>query len=534
MSPELNANDPLAAMPREYNAAVDLISRNLVPGRSEKVAFMDRTGWHTYKEVADGANQWAHALVGDLGVEMEQRVLLCLLDTVDFPHVFLGSILAGVVPVAVSTLLTAENYTYMVNDSRVRAVVVSEELVELFLPLLGTAPFLKHVVVSTKEPDGPVPAGTVSLAALMAGKPTEFQPAPTTRDDVALWLYSSGSTGAPKGTMHVHSSLIATARCAGRHIVQIQPDDVCFSVSKLPFAYGLGMGLTFPMAVGATAVLMADRPLVPNILRELREHKPTVFAGVPTAYAAMLADPDLPAADEMNFRVCLASGEGLPPAVGQHWEEHFGVEVLDGIGCTEMLNHFMSNRPGQNRYGTSGYPVPGYVVRLVDDDGMPVRPGDIGHLQVAGPTRANGYFNNREKSASTFQGPWTITGDKFHQDPDGYYHYEGRSDDMLNVGGLPVSPFDIESALVTHDSVLEAAVVGKADDEGLIKPIAYIVLKPGLAVTDTLGDELKEHVRSRLARYKYPRWVEFVDELPKTATGKIQRFKLRLRAQSGH
>ncbi len=531
MSPALvNEHDPTARLPREYNAAVDLLSRNLEPGRAEKVAFMDRTGWHTYREVSDAANQWAHAVTADLGVQMEQRILLCLLDTVDFPAVFLGSMLAGVVPVAVSTLLTAENYAYMVADSRVRAAIVSEELLGHFLPLLGKAPHLQHIVVSGP---GPAPERTLSLAELMAGKPTQFEPAATTKDDVALWLYSSGSTGAPKGTIHVHSSLIATAMCAGKHVVQIQPDDVCFSVSKLPFAYGLGMGLTFPMSVGATSVLMADRPLTPAIVKQLREHKPTVFGGVPTAYAALLADPDLPGREEMNFRVCLASGEGLPPAVGQHWEEHFGVEVLDGIGCTEMLNHFMSNRPGQNRYGTSGSPVPGYVVRLVDDTGMPVHPGDIGHLQVAGPTRANGYHNNREKSASTFQGPWTITGDKFHQDPDGYYHYEGRSDDMLNVGGLPVSPFDVESALVTHDAVLEAAVVGKADDEGLIKPIAYVVLKRGIEPGEDLANELKDHVRSRLARYKYPRWVEFVDDLPKTATGKIQRFKLRLRAQSG-
>jgi benzoate-CoA ligase len=332
--------------------------------------------------------------------------------------------------------------------------------------------------------------------------------------------------------MHVQSSLIATALGAGRHVVKISEHDVCFSVSKLSFAYGLGCGLTFPMSVGATSVLLSAPPTPPSIFAVLREHKPTVFAGVPTAYAAMLAHPDLPDPSEMGFRVCLASGEGLPPAVGQRWEEHFGVEVLDGIGCTEMLNHFISNRPGINRYGTSGLPIPGYVARLVDDDGMPVHQGDIGHLQVNGPSRADGYYNNREKSAKTFQGPWTITGDKFHEDEDGYYHYEGRSDDMLNVGGLPVSPFDVESALITHEAVLEAAVVGKADPEGLIKPIAYIVVKPGYDASDQLADQLKDHVRSRLAKYKFPRWVEFVDELPKTPTGKIQRFKLRLRAST--
>lgn len=518
--------DPIARIPRDYNVAADLIRRVRQAGRAEKVAVIDDTGWHTYREVSEGAAQWAHA-TRRLGIEMEQRVLLCLLDSVDFPTVFLGSILAGVVPVPVSTLLTEKDYAYLVADSRVRAVVVSEELAPAFLPLLGRLPFLRHIVVA-----GTAPKGTIALDDALAGQPTEFDPAPTTKDDVALWLYSSGSTGAPKGTMHVHSGLIATARLAGRYVVQIREDDVTFSVSKLSFAYGLGMGLTFPFSVGATAVLMKDRPLPPALFARLREHKPTVFAGVPTAYAAMLASPDLPERQEMNFRICLASGEGLPPAVGQHWEEHFGVEVLDGIGCTEMLNHFMSNRPGENRYGTSGYPVPGYEVRLVDDAGAPVPTGDIGYLQVAGPSRASGYYNNREKSATTFRGPWTVTGDKFHQDEAGYYHYEGRSDDMLNVGGLPVSPFDVESALMSHEEVLEAAVVGKADPEGLVKPIAFVVLKPGSAGSSDLRAELADHVRARLARYKSPRWVEFVDELPKTPTGKIQRFRLRLLAQS--
>jgi len=518
--------DLLAALPREYNAAVDLLSRNIDAGRAGKVAFIDETGWHTYGEVAERAARWAN-VTRHLGVEMEQRVMMCMFDTVDFPTVLLGSMLAGVVPIPVSTLLTPENYAYLVADSRVRAVVVSEPLLPAFQPLLGKLPFLRHIVVS-----GNAAPGTLALAELLQEAEPDVEPAPTTRDDIGLWLYSSGSTGAPKGTMHVHSSLIATALGAGQHVVQITEPDVCFSVSKMSFAYGLGCSLTFPMSVGATSVLLSSPPNPTSIFSVLREHKPRVFAGVPTAYASMLAHPDLPDPSEMDFRVCLASGEGLPPSVGQRWEEHFGVAILDGIGCTEMLNHFISNRPGQNRYGTSGTPIPGYVAFLVDDNGRPVHQGDIGHLHIAGPSRADGYFNNREKSASTFRGPWTITGDKFHQDEDGYYHYEGRSDDMLNVGGLPVSPFDVESALISHDAVLEAAVVGKADPEGLIKPIAYVVTKEGVEVSDALADELKNHVRSRLAKYKFPRWVEFVDELPKTPTGKIQRFKLRLRAST--
>ncbi|MGV1010156.1 MAG: benzoate-CoA ligase family protein [Dermatophilaceae bacterium] len=516
--------DLISALPRDYNAAADLISRNLDAGRAAKVAFIDDTGWHTYGEVAERAARWANA-TRRLGIEMEQRVMLCLLDTVDFPTVFLGSMLAGVVPVPVSALLTPENYAYLVADSRVRAVVVSDQLLPAFQPLLGKLPFLRHLIVS-----GSAPPGMLALDEVLAAEEPDVEPAPTTKDDVGMWLYSSGSTGAPKGTMHVHSSLIATALGAGQHVVQIAEDDVSFSVSKLSFAYGLGCGMTFPMSVGATSVLLSTPPNPASIFPVLREHKPTVFAGVPTAYASMLAHPDLPDPSEMGFRVCLASGEGLPPSVGQRWQDHFGIEILDGIGCTEMLNHFISNRPGMNRYGTSGTPIPGYVARLVDDDGAAVRQGDIGHLQISGPSRADGYYNNREKSAKTFQGTWTITGDKFHQDDDGFYHYEGRSDDMLNVGGLPVSPFDVESALITHDAVLEAAVVGKPDPEGLVKPIAYVVVKDGIVPSDELATELKDHVRSRLAKYKFPRWVEFVDELPKTPTGKIQRFKLRLRA----
>jgi benzoate-CoA ligase len=329
--------------------------------------------------------------------------------------------------------------------------------------------------------------------------------------------------------MHVHSSLITTAYLHGGPIVGVRADDVLFSAAKLFFAYGLGNALTYTLAFGATTVLMAERPTPEAVFRRLREHRPTIFYGVPTLFAAMLASPGLPRRDELALRLCTSAGEALPEHVGRRFTEHFGVEILDGLGSTEMLHVFLSNRPGDVRYGTTGRPVPGYAVRLVDDDGQPVPPGEVGELQVAGPTAAAGYWNNREKTRATFQGPWTRSGDKYRTEPDGRYVYSGRTDDMLKVGGIYVSPIEVEAALIAHDAVLEAAVIGRPDPEGLVKPQAYVVLKSGYAASVGLGEELQAHVKSRLAPYKYPRRIEFLDELPKTATGKIQRFKLRAR-----
>ena len=458
---------------------------------------------------------------------MEGRILLCLHDTIDFPTAFLGAIKAGVVPVAVNTLLTQGDYEYMLGDSRARAAVVSAALLPLFQPLLDKLPFLERVLVSGGDPED-----ENSLVRLMAKSPRTFAVAPTTCDDACFWLYSSGSTGAPKGTVHLHSSLIQTAELYAIPIAGIAESDVVFSAAKLFFAYGLGNGLTFPMAVGATAVLMAERPTPAAVFARLRQHRPTVFYGVPTLYASMLASPDLPGREELRLRRCTSAGEPLPEEIGKRWSRHFGVDILDGIGSTEMLHIFLSNRPGKVHYGTTGKPVPGYKVRLVDDDGNEAPPGEAGELQVAGPTSAASYWNNREKSRATFLGPWTRSGDKYAQNADGCYVYAGRSDDMLKVSGIYVSPIEVESALISHEAVLEAAVVGKEDDDRLIKPIAFVVLKPGQRPTPELAEALKRHVKSLLAPYKYPRWFEFVDELPKTATGKIQRFKLRAAVKS--
>jgi benzoate-CoA ligase len=516
-----SGSPPLVAIPREYNAAHDLVERNLVAGRAAKVAFIDDQGRHTYGELAERVNRAANALTG-LGLEMENRVMIAHLDTVDFAAMFLGAIKAGIVPVAANTLLTTADYRFMLEDSRVRALVVSEALLAAFQPLIGKLPFLRYVIVSGKEGHG-----HLHLQKLMNDAHADFDPAPTTADDACFWLYSSGSTGTPKGTVHIHSSLIQTAELYARPILGIRENDVVFSAAKLFFAYGLGNSLTFPLAVGATAVLMAERPTPAAVFKRLKEHRPTIFYGVPTLFGALLASPDLPRKEELGLRVCTSAGEALPADLGRRWTEHFGVEILDGIGSTEMLHIFISNRPGQVRYGTTGKPVPGYEIRLVDEGGREVPAGVIGELQINGPTSAIKYWNNRAKTLSTFVGPWTRAGDKYTRDADGYYTYGGRSDDMLKVSGMYVSPFEVEAALMTHPDVLEAAVVGATDDQKLVKPKAYVVTKPGVTGSAALAESLKQHVKDRLAPYKYPRWIDFVPELPKTATGKIQRFKLR-------
>src|ERR1700676_3358822 len=531
--PELSTADhraspPRIDIPRDYNAAHDLIERNLQAGRSGKTAYIDDNGRYTYGELAERVNRCANAMIS-LGLESEQRVLLCILDTIDFLTAFLGSIKAGIVPIAANTLLTTADYEYMLRDSRAHALIVSAPLLPVFAPLLGRLPHLKHVIVAGSADEKGV-AGHESFSRLLAYAGTGFAPAATTCDDACFWLYSSGSTGAPKGTVHMHSSLIFTAELYAWPILGIREDDVVFSAAKLFFAYGLGNALTFPLAVGATTVLMAERPTPAAVFARLRKYQPTIFYGVPTLFAAMLANSDLPQRAELALRICASAGEALPLDIGRRWTERFGVDILDGIGSTEMLHIFLSNRPGDVRYGTTGKPVPGYEVRLIDDEGGPAKQGEIGELQVAGPTSAKFYWNNRERSRNTFHGPWTKSGDKYRRDEDGYYVYAGRADDMLKVGGVYVSPAEVESALITHDAVLEAAVVGHADESELIKPKAFVVLKRGYSADTELAARLKDHVKARLAPFKYPRWIEFVEELPKTATGKIQRFKLRARA----
>jgi benzoate-CoA ligase family protein len=501
--------------------AADLLQRHVAEGRGSRVAIIDDEGPHTYFELAERAALAAGAL-RDLGVEPEQRVALCMLDSGDLVAAFLGAILLGAVPVPLNTLLTTADYAYLIKDSRARAVIVSDALVGKVVP--AVPPGIELAV--SPSPLGGYAGSRLPWRTLVERSTPLATPAATTPDDVAFWLYSSGSTGKPKGAMHLHGSPIQTAALYARGILGITEDDVVFSAAKLFFAYGLGNSLVFPFSVGATAILMAERPTFAGISRRLRDNKPTIFCGVPTLLAQLLAEPSFGRESE-RLRITTSAGEALPRHIGERWVERTGTEVLDGIGSTEMLHIFLSNRRGAVRYGTTGQPVPGYDLELRADGGGLAADGEEGALWVRGPTSAIGYWSDRARSLEAFHGPWTRTGDRYVRDADGYWTYCGRADDMLKVGGIWVSPFEVESALAAHEAVLEAAVVGAEDGDGLIKPKAFVVLQAGREGSGALIEELKAFVKERLAPFKYPRWIEIVGELPKTATGKIQRYKLR-------
>jgi benzoate-CoA ligase family protein len=517
--------DPRAAVdaiPRAYNFAADILERNLKAGRAGKPVYIDPRGSWTYGQLAERVDRFGRVL-RSFGIRREERILLALVDTIDWPTAFLGAVKAGIVPVPVNTLMSEDDYRFMLADSRAKVLVVSEALLPKFTELIGSAADLMHVIVSGENAHG-----HRRFEDLIANARPDSYTAPTTRDDMCFWLYTSGSTGRPKGAVHVHSSLRLTAELYGGGVLGLQEGDVCFSVAKLFFAYGLGNALTFPMAVGATSVLLPDRPTPENVAAILRAHPVTLFYAVPTFYAALLASPHAPARADLKLRHCVSAGEALPPDIGRRWRERYGTDILDGIGSTEMLHIFLSNAPGDLKYGTTGKPVPGYDIRLLDDDGTVIKArGQMGELQVRGPTGAVMYWNNREQTRATFLGEWTRSGDKYIEDEDGYYVYCGRRDDMLKVGGVYVSPFEVEVALCSHPDVLEAAVVAWPDDDALIKPKAFVVLKSAEQACDELARALQEHVKAVLAPYKYPRWIEFRADLPKTATGKIQRFKLR-------
>ena len=520
-----------SAIPRDYNFAADILKRNLDAGRGEKTAFIDDRGKYTYADLAGRVERFGHVL-RSLGIRHEERILICLSDTIDWPTAFLGAIKAGVVAVPVNTLMTEDDYRFMLEDSRARLLVVAEELLPKFERAIaasnGIARDLAHVIVSGEQPHG-----HQRLDDLLAAAKTEVVTAPTTRDDMCFWLYTSGSTGKPKGAVHTHADLKLTDELYAAPILGITESDICYSVAKLFFAYGLGNALTFPMSAGATTVLLPQRPTPELVADLLEKHAVTIFYAVPTFYAAFLASPAAPERTQLQLRACVSAGEALPADIGRRWSERYGLDILDGIGSTEMLHIFLSNRPGDVKYGTTGKPVPGYDVRLVDDDGRIVTArGEMGELQVRGPTSAIMYWNNRDQSRATFLGEWTRSGDKYVEDDDGYFVYCGRHDDMLKVSGMYVSPFEVEGVLQSHPDVLEAAVVGWPDRDRLIKPKAFVVLKSPDKAGDAFAQTLQDECRKKLAVYKYPRWIEFRRELPKTATGKIQRFKLRAEADA--
>jgi len=514
-----------------FNLAQHLLAANTA--RAAKPAFIDDLGTLSYGALDERVRRLAAALRA-LGVKREERVLLLMLDGNDWPVSFLGAAYAGIVPVAVNTLLTADDYAYMLEHSRAQAVLVSGALLPALNAALTKSDHEVHKVIVSR-PVAPLHPAEIDFEAFLAGAAPAPKPAATGPDDPGFWLYSSGSTGRPKGTVHSHANPYWTAELYGKAVLGLTERDICFSAAKLFFAYGLGNALTFPLSVGATTLLMAERPTPEATFRrwlgEVDGARPTVFFGAPTGFAGMLASPGLPARDAVALRLVSSAGEALPAEIGERFKRHFGVDIIDGIGSTEMLHIFLSNRPGQVRYGTTGWPVPGYEVELRGEDGQPVPDGEPGDLYIHGPSSAMMYWGNRAKTRETFQGGWTKSGDKYLHNADGTYTYCGRSDDMLKVSGIYVSPFEVEATLVQHPAVLEAAVIGTEDAEGLTKTKAFVVLKPGGQV-DEAG--LKAFVKDRLAPYKYPRFIEFVSELPKTATGKIQRFRLRERERDSN
>jgi benzoate-CoA ligase family protein len=513
-----------SAPPEQFNVATYFVDRNVEEGRGDNVAIELGDERISYRDVLERVNRVGNSLRSGLDVRVEERVLLLLLDCPEFAYSFFGAIKIGAVPVPTNTLLKPPDYEYILNDSRARVAIVSEAL----LPQLQAIPaerlrYLREVVVV-----GSPASGTRPFSDLLEHGSPELEAEPTSKDDAAFWLYSSGSTGFPKGCVHLHHDMVVCTDLYARGVLRITEQDRCFSVAKLFFAYGLGNGLYFPFGVGATTILWAGPPTPANVFNVVSKHKPTLFFSVPTNYAQLLAQDTAP--DFASVRLAVSAGEALPPALFERFKERFGVTILDGIGSTEICHIFISNQPGAIRPGSSGQLVPGYEARILDEDGRPVPIGEIGSLLVKGDSTCALYWNKHEKTKDTLEGHWIRTGDKYYQDADGYYWYAGRSDDMLKVGGIWVSPIEVENALVEHASVVEAGVVGREDRDQLVKPLAYVVVRPGIDGTPELARELQDFVRSKLADYKRPRWIEFVAELPKTATGKTQRFKLREQA----
>jgi benzoate-CoA ligase family protein len=532
-SPEFS---PALALPDGYNAASAFLDGALAKGWGTRTAIRSGDQTLTYAQVAEGANRAGNALRA-LGVEMEQRVAVLLYDSPQFAYSFFGAMKIGGVPVPINTQLRPQDYLYMLNDSRARVLLVEADLWAQMASLRQQLTVLRHVVVVRRDSangGADLSGAVIDFERLIAGARAELAPAPTTRDDTAFWLYSSGSTGFPKGCVHLQHDMHVCAELYAKPFLSLTPDDVTFSAAKLYFAYGLGNGLYFPLSVGASAIHYPGRITAEVAFRVISEQRPTIFFGSPTLYAAMLAIPDAASRfDTSSLRLCVSAGESLPADLFTRWRDRFGTEILDGIGSTEILHIFISNRAGEVKPGSSGRVVPGYEALIVDEQGQPVPQGEIGNLLIAGDSTCTQYWNKHERTKATILGSWIQTGDKYYQDEQGYYWYCGRSDDMLKVSGQWVSPVEVEAALITHASVLEAAVVGRADADGLIKPQAFVVLQTGVTPSDELADELKQHVKATLVPHKYPRWIVFVVELPKTATGKVQRYILRNQLSQG-
>jgi len=513
-------------LPQEFNAATYFIDRHIAEGRGQRVAIECEERRVTYQQLFEMVSRVGNCL-RKLGVRIEERVFLLLLDTPEFTASFFGAIKIGAVPVPINTLLRVADYKYLLNDSRARAAIVSEAL----LPVIKAIPresmrFLETILVvgTEKWP------GLLNFGDALSESSSSLEAAPTSKDDAAFWLYSSGSTGRPKACVHLQHDMVVSSEAYAKGILNITENDRCFSVSKLFFAYGLGNGLYFPLAVGATSILLPGAPRPASVFEAIERHRPTLFFSVPSSYARLLdhrrpGDRDF---DLSSIRWGISAGEALPAVIFHRFQKRFGVQILDAIGSTEALHMMIANRPGQVRPGSSGQVIPGFEARIVDENNQPLPAGEIGNLIVKGDSVCAYYWNQHEKTKDTIEGHWIRTGDKYYQDGDGYFWYAGRSDDMLKVSGMWVSPVEIESVLMEHDAVQEAAVVARPDEKQLPRTVACVVLREGFEPTAALATELQQFVGSRLADFKRPHQVEFHTELPKTATGKLQRFRLRI------
>ena len=504
----------------KYNAAYDLLIRN-IDKNPDKIAFIDNNNSITYQELFRKVKAFSYS-IKKYQIKENDRIILCMHDSIEYPIVFLGLIWSGIIPICINTMLPKKDYAYMIEDSEAKAIITLSDFKNSFLSIIENKKNKPLLIIDDNDE-----LNCLNKLINQTANSIEI-PYDSMQNDVAFWLYSSGSTGTPKGTLHIHKSLIATANTYAKKIIKINKNDICFSAAKLFFAYGLGNALTFPMSIGATSILMAGRPTAESVSNIIKKYSVTLFFGVPTLYAALLSS-NININDYQSLRLSISAGEALPAHLCEKWQKLLGISILDGIGSTEMLHIFISNSIEDTIPGASGRPVEGYKARLINDDGKEAFDDEIAELEVQGPSSAISYWKKPEKSKLTFKGNWVKTGDKYIRNKDGIYTYCGRADDMMKVSGQYVSPFEVEAALQNHKDVLEAAVVGEKDINGLIKPKAFIVLNENVSTSKNLELELTNHVKSQLTPFKYPRSYEFIDTLPKTATGKIQRFKLRIK-----
>ena len=517
----------LKGLREHYNCVTRFIENNVLKGLGDKVAIYCENNSVTYQELLTKVNQFGNALKG-IGVEPENRVLILSYDSPEFIFSFFGSVKMGAIPIPVNTMMQPDDYEYFLNHSRAKTLIVHEDFWDKLEKNRDRFVFLKEVIVigETEKSN----SNLIQFNQFINQASAKLEVGITTKEDPAFWLYSSGSTGEPKGVVHLQRNMENAFEHYAKKILHITENDRTFSASKLFFAYGLGNGMYFPFGAGGSTILLKDRPKPDKVFETIVNQKPTIFFGVPTLYGLMInyvektgIIPDL-----SSVRVCVSAGEALPATFIQKWKELFNLDILDGIGSTEALHIYLSNHLGDIQAGSSGKLVPGYKAKIVKDGFTSVATNEIGDLYIKGDSVTSGYWGNIGENQQKFHGEWMFTGDKYYQDDNGFYWYCGRSDDMLKVGGIWVSPIEIESTLLGHEHVLEVAVVGVANEHKLVQPKAYIVLKEGIAPTESLKEELKLYVKHHLAPFKYPRQIEFILELPKTATGKVQRFKLRV------